>query len=72
MLSITIDLNKKNFTFSQIEKKTVYLTKGLSRHVFMDMKLEHTSIIGRKVSSFARAVMEIFNFYFGKLTFGPP
>jgi len=72
LLRITIDLNKENFTFSQIEKETVYLTEGLSRHVFMDMKLEHASIIGKKISSFARAVMEILNFYFGKLTFEPP
>ncbi len=72
MLSITIDLNKKNFTFSQIEKKTIYLTEGLSRHVCMDMKLEHASTIGKKISSLARVVREIFNFYFGKLTFEPP
>jgi hypothetical protein len=38
----------------------------------MDMKLEHASIIGKKISSFARAVMKIFNFYFGKLAFAPP
>jgi hypothetical protein len=38
----------------------------------MDMKLEHASTIGKILASFARAVMEIFNFYFGKLTFGPP
>ena len=36
----------------------------------MEMKLEHASIIRKKLSSFARAVKEIFNFYFGKLTFG--
>jgi len=36
------------------------------------MKLEHASTIGKKISSFARVVREIFNFYFGKLTFEPP
>jgi len=63
---------QKKFYFFTDRKKTVYLTEGLSRHVFLDMKLEHASIIGKKISSFPRAVMKIFNFYFGKLTFGPP
>jgi hypothetical protein len=38
----------------------------------MDIKLVHTPIIDKKISSFARVVMEIFNFFFGKLTFAPP
>ena len=36
----------------------------------MDMKLEHASIICKRISSFARAVLQIFHFYFGKPTFG--
>ena len=38
----------------------------------MDTELEHTSIIGKKISSFARAVMEIFKFLSGKVAIGPP
>ncbi len=72
MLCITIGLNEKNFTFLRIEKKAIYLTEDLSWHVFMDMKLEHASIIGKKIRPFARTVMEIFNFYFGKLSLGHP
>jgi hypothetical protein len=53
----------KNFTSSHIGRKTIYLTKGLFRHVFMDIKLEHASIINKKISSLAQAVMEIFNFF---------
>ncbi len=62
MLSIAIDLNKKNVIFSNIERKTTYLTERLSRLVFMDMKLEHASIVSRKISSFGLAVIEIFKF----------
>jgi hypothetical protein len=62
---------QEKFYFFTDRKKTIYLTEGLCRHVFMDMKLEHASIIGKKISSFAWAVTKIFNFYFGKLTFGP-
>jgi hypothetical protein len=39
-----------------------YLAKGLSRLVIMDLKLEHASITDKKISSFARTVMEIFDF----------
>ena len=38
----------------------------------MDIKLVHASITGKKISSFAQAVMEIFNFFLGCVTFGPP
>jgi hypothetical protein len=48
LLSIAIDLNKKNVIFSKSERKTIYSTEGLSRLVFMDMKLEHGSIISKK------------------------
>ncbi len=33
--------------------------------MFLNMKLRHASIIDKKISSFARAVMEILNFFFG-------
>jgi hypothetical protein len=65
-------LQQEKFYFFTDRKKTIYLTEGLCRHVFMDMKLEHASIIGKKISSFARAVRKIIHFYFGKLTFGSP
>jgi hypothetical protein len=42
------------------------------RHVFIDIKLVHASISGKKISSFARPVMGIFDFFLGKLTFAPP
>jgi hypothetical protein len=38
----------------------------------MDMECGHAFITGKKMSLFARAVTEIFNFFFGKVTFGPP
>jgi hypothetical protein len=38
----------------------------------MDMECEHAFITGKKMSLFARAVTEIFNFLSGKVTFGPP
>ena len=38
----------------------------------MDMKLEHASIVDKKISSFARTVMGIFNFFLNKVTFEPP
>jgi hypothetical protein len=38
----------------------------------MDINLGHASIIDKKISSFARALMEIFNFFIGKPTLGPP
>jgi hypothetical protein len=31
----------------------------------MDVKLEHASIIGKKISSFARAIVEILKFFSG-------
>jgi hypothetical protein len=61
---------RKKFYYFTDRKKTIYLTEDLSGHVFMDMKLEHASIIGKKIRPFARTVTEIFNFYFGKLSFG--
>ncbi len=72
MLSITIGVNNKKFIFSQIGIKTIYLTKGFCRDVFMNIKLEHASIIDKNISSFAYGVMEIFNFFVGKVTFGSP
>ncbi len=38
----------------------------------MNIKLGHASIIDEKISSFVRAIVEIFNFYFGCVTYGPP
>jgi hypothetical protein len=38
----------------------------------MDSDCEHASILVKKMSPFGRAVMEIFNFFLGKVTFGPP
>ena len=50
-LSITIGFNKKISLFHREDrKKTMYLTKGLSRYVFMNIKLEHDSIIGKKLA----------------------
>jgi hypothetical protein len=46
-LSMTIDVNKKIVLFER-EVKTTYLTKGLSTHVCMKIKLEHASIIDKK------------------------
>jgi hypothetical protein len=46
-------LQQENFTFSQIEKKTIYLTKGLSKYVSMDMMLGYASINDKKIISFA-------------------
>ena len=37
----------------------------LSRHVHMAIKLGYASIIDKKISLLARAVMEIFNFFSG-------
>ena len=61
-------MKKKNFPSSQ----WVHLTKGLSRHVPLNIKLVYVSIIHEKISSFPRAFIEIFNFYFGCVTYGPP
>ena len=36
---------------------------ALSNLVRMDLKCEHASIIGKKIAPFARAVVEIFNFF---------
>ena len=44
---------------------------GFPRHANMNIKLGYVSIIGTKVCLFARAVMEMFNFLFGKVTFAP-
>jgi hypothetical protein len=38
----------------------------------MNIKLVYASIIDEKISSFVQALMEIFNFYFGCVTYGPP
>jgi hypothetical protein len=39
----------------------------------MNIKLGHASIMDEKISSFARAIVEILNFfYFGCVTYGPP
>ncbi len=37
----------------------------------MNVKLEHAFIIDKKISSFARAVVEIFKFFFNEVTFAP-
>jgi hypothetical protein len=72
LLSIAIDLNKNNVIFLNIKRKTIYLTEDLSRLVFMDMKLEHASIIDKRISSFALAVMEIFKFILVNWLLGYP
>jgi len=72
LLSITIDLNKKKFYFLTDWRKKIYLIKDFFRHVFMNIKLVYVCIIRKKISSFTPAIMEIFNFYFGKLNFGLP
>jgi hypothetical protein len=38
----------------------------------MKINFGNASIIDKKVNLFARAVREIFNFFFGIPTFGPP
>ena len=38
----------------------------------MDLDCEHGSIFGKTMSPFGHAVMEIFNFYLGCVTYGPP
>jgi hypothetical protein len=38
----------------------------------MDIKLVYASIIDEKNSSFVQALTEIFNFYFGCVTYGLP
>jgi hypothetical protein len=37
----------------------------------MNIKFVYTSIIDKKISSFVQALIEIFNFYFGCVTYGP-
>ena len=41
-VSVALDLNKKKFHFFIDRKKTKYLAKGISGHVFMNIKLEHS------------------------------
>ncbi len=53
-----------------VEVNSDTLKKVLSNFAFMDIKCEHDFIIGKKISPFARAVTEIFNFFFGEVTFG--
>ena len=38
----------------------------------MKINFGHASIMDKKINLFARAVRGIFNFFFGKATFGPP
>ncbi len=38
----------------------------------MDLKCEHASILGKKMSPFDRAVTKIFNFFFVQLLMGHP
>jgi hypothetical protein len=38
----------------------------------MDIKLEHTSIIDKKISYFAQAIKGDIQFFFGIVTFAPP
>jgi len=63
---------QKNFTFSQIGKKTIYLTKGLLRHVFIDIKLEDGSIIDKKNQLVCSSRNEDNQCFFGEPTFGHP
>lgn len=53
MLRITIDLRKK----------ISYLAKDLTNRFRMNMDCEHPSTFGKK-NSFARAIMDIFDFLF--------
>jgi hypothetical protein len=53
-------------SFFQIKKrKTIYLTEDLSGLVFTNIKLEHASIIDKRISSFAQALVVIFIFRSG-------
>ena len=72
MLSIAIDLSKKNFIFSYRARKSVYLAEDPCKHVLLNMKLENASVTGKKISSFALTIKETLNVYFAKLTFEPP
>ncbi len=50
--------------------ETIYVTKVFTTLVRMDLECEHVSSLGKKMSPIGRAVMEIFNFFFGIMTFG--
>jgi len=36
------------------------------------MHYEHSFIFGKKMNSFGQTMVEIFNFFFGCVTYGPP
>ena len=59
----------ENFTISQLGKKTMHLTKLLTNLACMYLECGHTSILGKKISWFALAVMEIVNLLFNKVPF---
>ncbi len=62
------------WVFSYLWKSKIFVLKSIvilnkwsfCRHVFMNIKLEHASVIDKKISSFARAVMKIINFLSAK------
>jgi hypothetical protein len=53
---------QKNVTFSPTGKKTTYLTKGLSKDIFMNILLEYDSIVEKKSSRLLDS-MKIFDFF---------
>ena len=65
-------LQQENFTFSQIWKQITYSTKVLISLVRTYLRYEHVSILGEKMSTFGPAVMYIFSFFLGSVTFAPP
>jgi hypothetical protein len=38
----------------------------------MDIKHKYASITGKKINPLGRAIREIYDFFIGKVTFGPP
>jgi hypothetical protein len=65
------DLIMQKTTCIYLSRRNEY-TVALSNVLRMDLKCGHASIIGKKISSFTPAIMEIFNFFVGKMTYAPP
>ena len=61
--------HQKEIYFFTDRKKTIYLTKDFSKHAFMNIKPEGTSILDKKTSSVAGALVQIFNSSFGQSDF---
>ena len=65
-------ISTTKFYFFTYRKKTKCSTKSISVHVFISIKHGPASIIDGKISSFAQAIVKIFNFYFLCVTYGLP